>query len=87
MTAVPHEAVLREAGLDYLGKFEFATDQDWTVESLIGFAYSTSMLNRLALGEHVDDFETEIGERLSSAASDGRFVQHASYTYELARKP
>ena len=87
MTAVPHEALLREAGLDYVGKFEFATNEDWTVESLIGFAYSTSMLNRLALGGQAVAFEAEMAERLSPFGTGGKFAQAVSYAYELARRP
>ncbi len=87
MTAVPHEEVLREAGLDYVGKFEFTTDHAWTVESLIGFAYSTSLLNRHALGDEAAAFEEEMAERLSPLGTEGRFAQLASNAYELARKP
>ena len=42
----PHDQVLRRAGLTYEGMFEFSSVERWTVESLIGFTYSTSFLNR-----------------------------------------
>lgn len=51
----PHDAVLRRAGLVYEGPTELTVSQRWTVESLTGFMYSTSFLNRTALGPHTAD--------------------------------
>src|SRR5207248_11493858 len=48
----PHGQVLRRAGLSYEGLSEFSVVERWSVESLIGFVYSTSFLNRAALGHH-----------------------------------
>lgn len=87
MTAKPHEEVLHTAGLDYVGTYEFPTAQTWTVESLIGFAYSTSLLNRHALGDQAAAFEREMAERLTPLGREGRFVQSANHTYQLARRP
>jgi hypothetical protein len=41
--------VLRRAGLSYEGSFEHSVVERWSVESLIGFMYSTSVLNRTVL--------------------------------------
>ncbi len=83
----PHEMVLAEAGFDYEGKFEFPVELAWTVESLAGFSYSTSFLNREVLGGRVAEFETDLADRLSSYAQDGKFREQASFAYQLARKP
>ncbi len=39
--------MLRRAGSQYVGRFEFSVGQTWTVATLTGFVYSTSFLNRL----------------------------------------
>lgn len=83
----PHEGVLTEAGFDYLGRFEFVADQTWTVESLAGFAYSTSFLNREALGVQVARFERELADLLMPLEPDGEFREEAAFAYQLARKP
>jgi SAM-dependent methyltransferase len=82
----PHAEVLRRAGLSYEGSFDFPVVETWTVESLIGFVYSTSFLNRIVLGEHAGAFERDLRERLLSCCSDGAFTQDATYRYELARR-
>lgn len=83
----PNEQVLARAGFEYLGKFEFTAEQNWTVPTLIGFMYSTSMLNRRALGAHSEEFERDMAERLGPYSSDGSFRLQAGFAYEFARKP
>ena len=87
MKADPHEQVLRRAGLVYEGQFEFTVTQQWTVESLIGFAYSTSFLSRAALGDRTDEFERDLRSRLQLHAPAGGFEQDLSFAYEVARRP
>lgn len=87
MAEDPHDQVLRRAGFDYAGKFEFTVTQTWSIEALTGFVYSTSFLNRKALGGKVKDFEKELAEALEDFTSDGTLYESASFAYELARKP
>jgi SAM-dependent methyltransferase len=82
----PNADVLQRAGLTYEGSFDFAAEETWTVESLIGFVYSTSYLNRTVLGEHAGAFERDLRERLLECQADGAFTQPATYGYELARR-
>jgi hypothetical protein len=82
----PHDAVLRRAGLAYEGAFEFSIVQRWTAESLIGLTYSTSFLNRVALGDQTDAFERDLRRELFDAQPDGSFDQELSFEYQLARR-
>jgi len=82
----PHGQVLRRAGLVYEGRFEFSVAQRWTLESLIGFAYSTSFLNREALGSQIEVFERDLQSQLSPHAHDGLFEHELTFAYELARR-
>jgi hypothetical protein len=83
----PHEQVLRRAGLVYEETFELMVRQRWTVDSLTGLVYSTSFLNRAALGDHAAEFERDLRERLLACNADGVFEQDLTFAYELARKP
>lgn len=85
MEQVPHEQVLRQAGFDYAGKHEFTVEWRWTIETLIGFVYSTSILNRHALADRAAEFERDLAGRLAPLATDGAFRQSAGCAYELAR--
>lgn len=85
--ADPHEQVLQRAGLDYVGRFEFGREQTWTLETLKGFVYSTSFLNRGALGSMVDEFEWELARWVTSFGPEGTLGEVNSFVYELARAP
>lgn len=87
MDRYPHSRVLAEAGFDYVGRFDFVAEQTWTVESLTGFGYSTSFLNRAALGDRSTDFERELADLLASHEPTGIFHESTDYAYELAVKP
>lgn len=83
----PHDEVLAEAGFDYAGRFEFLVEETWTIETLTGFVYSTSTLNREVLCERAALFESELADLLRSYEPIGVFPVLASYAYQLARKP
>jgi SAM-dependent methyltransferase len=82
----PHADVLRRAGLAYEGERRFVAADSWTVESLIGFTYSTSFLSRAVLGDLSAEFEQDLRERMLAFRADGRFDQELDFAYELARK-
>jgi len=78
----PTENVLESAGLVYEGTFTFPVRVSWTVDSLVGFVYSTSTLNRLVLRGYESEFERDIRQ-----IGIGPFIQRTSAAYELARLP
>jgi hypothetical protein len=79
--------VLSEAGFTVLGTYAFSAVTTWTLETLIGFAHSTSILSRAALGEHAEAFERDLHERLLAIHPDGGYEDVVSFTYDLAVKP
>ena len=87
MVTEPHEQVLRSAGLDYKGRFELEQVERWTVESLIGNVYSTSVLNPRVLGHRRAEFTDDISTRLMACEPTGVFHQDQVYAYDLARRP
>ena len=82
----PHEQVLRRAGLSYQGLFKFSLVERWSIESLVGFVYSTSFLSRAALGPHGDAFERDVRSQLVACCPSGVFEQELTFAYELARR-
>ncbi len=80
----PHVSVLAEAGFSIIGRYEFAQEHEWTVDDLIGFVYSTSLLPRSALGEHVTEFEADLEQRLHAAEPSGVYREHVTAAYDLA---
>lgn len=85
LAAYTDRQVLEEAGFTYGGRWEFTRADTWTVDSLIGFMYSTSILSRAALGDSLAGFETDLARRLSPLSTDGTFSHTVTCSYELAR--
>ena len=74
-------------GSTLIGTYEFTVPHIWTLESLAGFAHSTSILSRSALGDHVEAFERDLRDQLLAVQPDGNFDESVSFTYDLAVKP
>jgi len=83
----PDLAVLDESGFRRAGSYEFPTAHEWTPETLIGFAYSTSVLSREALGGLAPHFEAELRRELRASEPTGRLRQTIEFAYGLARRP
>src|ERR1700694_296251 len=69
----PNTSVLAAAGFAIVGKYEFLTPYEWTIEKLTGFTYSTSLLSREALGPHIQAFESDLREGLMAVEPSGLF--------------
>jgi len=87
LSQAPNLTVLASAGLTVIGTYEFTVPQIWTLEALAGFAHSTSVLSRSALGGHVQAFERDLQDRLLAAEPNGHFEESVSFRYDLAVKP
>ncbi len=79
--------VMAEAGFVDLGDFEFRVPHVWTVDSLIGFAYSTSAWSKRALGGGATGFEEDLKRTLLSKFPQNRFPETVTFSYTLGRRP
>ena len=76
--------MLTDAGFRSLGTRDYSVSHEWTAESLIGHAYSTSVLSRAALGDAAADFEADLRTTTARYAS---LRQQLSFACELAVRP
>ena len=87
MARDPHEQILRRAGFSYEGSHDFDLRNVWTIETLTGYLYSTSILSRQALGDLAPSFEEDLSERILRCRPNGRMEQDVRFSYQLAHKP
>lgn len=83
----PDLVVLRRAGFETVGRYEFTVPHVWTAGELAGFLLSTSVLSRAALCGAAAEFAADLGRELQAAEPSGRFRQTLSFAYDLARRP
>jgi len=87
MARDPHEQVLIRAGFSYEGSHDFAIPHVWTIETLTGYLYSTSILSRQALRGLAPSFEKDLSVRMLRCRPNGKFEQAVRFSYQLAQKP
>ncbi len=87
MARDPHELVLSRVGFSYEGSHDFSVRHVWTIETLTGYLYSTSVLSRQALGDLAPLFEQDVSTRMHRCRPDGTFEQAVPFSYQLAQKP
>ena len=79
--------VLRAAGFELVGRWEYTTPHDWALDEVAGFMRSTSVLSPTALSELAPAFERDLRHELARHAAGGRLPQLISFACELARSP
>ena len=84
--ARPDLAILRAAGFEITGRYEFAFIHDWTLDEIAGFVASTSILSAVALGAAAPQFDADLRRELGSQPG-GLYRQDSTFAFELARRP
>jgi len=83
----PDLDVLRDAGFEVEGSYRFPVPWEWAPDTLIGFAYSTSVVSRAALGDLVPGFEEDLRQAVCACEPSGVLRQTIDFAYVLARRP
>ena len=83
----PDLDILRDTGFEPAGFYKFPVSWEWTPDTLIGFAYSTSVVSREALGDLAPGFEEDLRREVLACEPSGVFRQTIDFDYELARRP
>jgi SAM-dependent methyltransferase len=82
----PDTEVLTAHGFRSVRSRRFPTVHQWTVDTLIGIVYSTSVLPRAVLGDQAPAFEDDLRSALADYAVDGTLEETIDFAYELARR-
>ena len=56
-------------------KFKYKYKQNWTIDEIIGFLYSTSFASRRLFGDKINEFEKELRKKLFELNPDGKFTE------------
>jgi ubiquinone/menaquinone biosynthesis C-methylase UbiE len=80
------ERVISEAGFIVTSR-SFAFSHEWSLETLLGNARSTSTLSRSALGARHADFEAALTKALLAFGSSGHYREEIACGYTFARRP
>jgi hypothetical protein len=76
--------VLRDAGYRDVAEYEFATPYQWSLETFLGYVYSTSVAAALRRGPAAQ-FERELRDALLDQEPTGVLHETIAFYYILAR--
>lgn len=84
----------KESFEDILGRSKFTVldtyyeeyKQEWTIEQIIGFLYSTSFAAKWLFGERADEFEEDLKNNLLKINSSGNFEETACLKALIGKK-
>ena len=79
--------VFARAGFEDVTEDEFDMPHVWTVESLIGYAYSTSVLSRKALREQAGMFEADLRQTLLACHPRNVYPARVRFWCAVGRRP
>jgi SAM-dependent methyltransferase len=79
--------VLRDCGFVEVASYPFVERQDWTIESIVGYLYSTSLCSKAVLGGNVDSFEAALRTALLEHDPSGIYRENIQWGFTLGRKP
>lgn len=82
-----HEEILEAAGFEGVKDYRFPMPHVWTLDSLIGYAYSTSKASRAVLGDRAEAFEADLRGALLDQDPSGIYREAIDFCYILARRP
>jgi SAM-dependent methyltransferase len=83
----PDRAILSDCGFEAGESWTLLVSHEWTVASLAGFVFSTSVLSRAALGAQAAACAADLERELLGCVPGGRFRQVISFACELAQRP
>jgi hypothetical protein len=69
-----------------VASYPLIKERDWTIESILGFIYSTSTCSKAVLGNYIDDFESDLKAALLANDPSGIYRENVQWGYTIGRK-
>lgn len=82
---LPFEQLLIEGGFVEVEQKEVLIPHVWTIDELVGFFYSTSILSKRVLGASVGEFEADLRASLLAVDSRGEYPEDVLFAYIIGR--
>jgi SAM-dependent methyltransferase len=82
-----YKHVLQDIGFIDCDSYSFFYPYYWTIESIIGCLYSTSVCSKKVLGDKAAGFESDIKAALMKINARGRYFENMQCGYTIGRKP
>jgi ubiquinone/menaquinone biosynthesis C-methylase UbiE len=82
-----NEQVLLEAGFSEVSSYSFIEAHEWSIESILGYLFSTSVCSKVVLGDDAEKFESDLRAALLAHDPGGIYREETRWGYTIGRKP
>jgi ubiquinone/menaquinone biosynthesis C-methylase UbiE len=83
---VPHQEVLKQSSFSRIETYEVKSSLSWTIDSYIGYIYSTAFGLPSFFGENREQFEADLRASLLEVEPSGEFTEELPFTAVVAWK-
>ncbi|ARV62677.1 SAM-dependent methyltransferase [Nostocales cyanobacterium HT-58-2] len=83
---VSHEEILAKSSFTRLEKYELKFEQFWTVDTFLGYLYTTAFCLPSFFGDNREKFEKDLRESLLAVEPSGQFTEELPVIIITARK-
>jgi len=84
--AVSHQEILKQSSFSRIETYEVISPQHWTIDSYIGYIYSTAFGLPSFFGENREKFEADLRASLLEVEPSGEFTEELPITALVARR-
>jgi SAM-dependent methyltransferase len=82
-----NERVMRDVGFVEVGTFPFVEAHVWTIDTILGYLFSTSVCSKAVLGKNAPEFEAELRAALLACDPGGTYREDIEWGYTIGSKP
>ncbi len=72
---VSHEEILAKSPFPRIDKYELKFEQSWTIDTYLGYLYTTAFCLPSFVGDNREKFETDLKESLLAVEPSGKFTE------------
>lgn len=83
---VSHEEILAKSAFSRIEKYELKFEQFWTIDTFLGYLYTTAFCLPCFFGDNRKKFEKDLRESLFAVEPSGQFTEELSVIVIAARK-
>lgn len=81
------EEMLKASPFSDLETIKVPVRRIWSPDQIIGYLYSTSFAAKGLFGDHIDEFEMALRDKLHRMMPNGKFIEENVFEVILARRP
>ncbi|WP_235034855.1 class I SAM-dependent methyltransferase [Streptomyces sp. SLBN-115] len=83
----PYREILAESAFTEVEEHTILVARHWTVQTVIGYLYSTSFASRPLFGNRLNEFEERARALLGEHTDAGVLIDHARFDLPIGRRP